>query len=735
MAAKGTNDPDHGAMGPQPVAIYTRVSTDNQVGGRFDSCDSQAAYCREQIDRKKSEGWYEAACLTDAAYSGANMDRPGMRALKRMVEAGEVKIVLVYKLERVMRSTDEWIPFRAFLKKHGCRLESATEDISENTPSGRLKNMLMMSFNTYERENTSEKTLAKMQQQAKRGIWNGGCVPYGYSYDKNTQTLQPHPQEAPVVKRIFESAARLVSLTDVANELNAAGLRTKERFLQRRDGTTVPVGSRPFRSDGLRLLLRNPIYRGCVKFGGNEYAARHEALVSAEVWEMANAATAETKVRPVYCFQERDAQNHLLKALAWCGSCGRALVPNDSGKKSLSGVKYRYYTCGLVMREANAPTCAVGRLSADALEKAVITLIGEASKHPPVVAEMVEVSRSMRGGDREALRAELESNRKAMATADKQLGNCVDAVARGAADALGDALMQRAAALRGERRRLLLEQERIRQSLAATEAVLLDERRISENLDRFGALLPTLLPNERKELIRLFVERVDVRRIIPRARPRSPESLPTTGLAEPRLMEVRIKLHLAELVRGLEDRSGINRPAINAGLRAASLDGRIDFTHANRGEVAIVAPFRRTVRLDQRVRTVQSVKPKTTFAHPIARAQQWQRMLDEKAVPHRFALARQVGVTPGAVTKMLKLTQLVPEIQGFLGGLKERQEIWHYSIKRMGTIASLNPDLQRRAFARIRENYELRQATPNTSISLLANPAAGFQPKPRLSAG
>jgi DNA invertase Pin-like site-specific DNA recombinase len=167
----------------QPVVIYTRVSTDNQVGGRFDSCESQAAYCREQIERHAHEGWHEVACLTDAAYSGGTMDRPGIRTLKRMIEAGEVKIVLIYKLERVLRSTDEWVPFRAFLKKHGVRLESATEDLSESTPSGRLKNNLLMSFSQYERENTAEKTTMKMHQQAKHGLWNGGMVPYGYTYD------------------------------------------------------------------------------------------------------------------------------------------------------------------------------------------------------------------------------------------------------------------------------------------------------------------------------------------------------------------------------------------------------------------------------------------------------------------------------------------------------------------------------------------------------------------------
>ena len=58
------------------------------------------------------------------------MNRPGVRALMRQIEAGEIKIVLIFKLERVLRSTDEWGPFRSFLQQHGCRLVSPTEDLA-----------------------------------------------------------------------------------------------------------------------------------------------------------------------------------------------------------------------------------------------------------------------------------------------------------------------------------------------------------------------------------------------------------------------------------------------------------------------------------------------------------------------------------------------------------------------------------------------------------------------------
>jgi len=54
-----------------PVAIYTRVSTANQVGGRFDSCESQAAVCRDHIAKHAGDGWVEVACFSDPAYSAS----------------------------------------------------------------------------------------------------------------------------------------------------------------------------------------------------------------------------------------------------------------------------------------------------------------------------------------------------------------------------------------------------------------------------------------------------------------------------------------------------------------------------------------------------------------------------------------------------------------------------------------------------------------------------------------
>ncbi|OAM87141.1 hypothetical protein AW736_24225 [Termitidicoccus mucosus] len=668
------------------------------------------------------------------------MDRPGIRALKRMIEAGEVKVVLVFKLERLSRNMDEWGPFRAFLQKHGCRLESATESISEVEPEGRLKNNIMMSVAEFERLNTAKKTRIKMREQAKRGYWNGGLVPYGYAYDKNTQALQPHPTEAPVLQRIFQEAAKLMSLTDIANALNADGLRTKERVVQRKDGKTETIGRRLFRSDGLRLIIQNPIYRGAVRFEGQEFTGKHEGLVSAEIWEKANAAAADIQERPGQLdhpsFQARDVHNHLFKGIAFCAACGRALVPSDSGKRNASGGKYRYYTCSAVLKEKHTAQCTVGRLSADALEKAVVTVLGEVAKHPSIIKEMVEVSRSTRRKDTAVLQSEVEKQKQSLASVEKQLDNCAIAISKGGVDVLGDALVRRASDLREQRRRLLVELERTRQELTASNALVLEEQHIRKNLERFREVLPKLTPSEQKEMIQLFIERIDVRRAT-EAGGKKVGSREGAQSAD-RLMEIRVKLHSAELAQGLEAQKQGHRMPVgqSSNLRGLSLDARVDFKNAMRGEITIIAPFRQSVRLDARVRTVAVNKP--AVEHPVIRAQKWQRMLTTGDVPNRLALAKRVGVDPGMVTRVLKLVHLAPSIQEYLAGLKTANEAWHFSIKVLGEIADQPIEKQEQAFARLVAQFNNREER-NQALSKMVAITHGHIPKwsagPKFTAG
>jgi DNA invertase Pin-like site-specific DNA recombinase len=277
-------------IAPVPVAIYTRVSTAGQVGGRFDSCASQEALCRDYIASRAGEGWFEIACYTDAAYSGANVDRPGITALKHQIASGDIKVVLVFKLERLLRCIDAWTPFRIFLQQHGCKLISASEDLCEATPSGRLKNNIMVSVAEYERLNTAVKVRAKMLELAKRGYWNCGPVPFGYDYDSKLKLLTPNPTEASVVSSVFEDAANGLSIQKIVERLAAEGHRTKVRQWGSRQEERRMVGGKKFQPPTVRAMICNSIYAGRIRLSNQGYQAIHQALVTVDLWERANRA-------------------------------------------------------------------------------------------------------------------------------------------------------------------------------------------------------------------------------------------------------------------------------------------------------------------------------------------------------------------------------------------------------------------------------------------------------------
>jgi len=677
-----------------PVAIYTRVSTANQVGGRFDSCDSQAAVCRDHIAKQSAEGWFEVACYSDPAYSGGTMNRPGIRALIRHIETGEVKIVLIFKLERVLRSTDEWGPFRAFLQKHGCKLVSPTEDLSEETPSGRLKNNIIMCVSEYDRLNTADKIRIKLNEQAKRGFWTGGQVPFGYLYDEAAQGLSPHPVEAATLRRIFAMAAQLTSLTEIANTLNDEGLRTRARIFNRRDGRKQNIGEKRFRSDIIRRLITRPLYAGRVRMNGKEFPGLHEALVTADLWERANAAIRPALLPAARRFRARDKHFHVLKGVAHCGCCGRAMIPNASGKLDPDGKPYRYYTCGYAHKERSDAKCPVRHVSANALETAVIGFLGACSQHFEVLAATVANARERRQIDRAPLRTRLTEADRAVEVVAVQLRNCAKLLVLGNVTALDDVLREQAETLQSEKQRLLVEREQVRLELAECERGEIDPDRIREALSKLGELLPSLTQHEQRDLIMLFLERVEVRL----------GDKPANNLAPgTRLLELRMKLRVGHLVEGMAERLVIEERTARAASAAPgrplvlTLNVALAPTSGSAKPVTLLTPFRCELGVTRRAPAPQPAA--APVQHPIHRARAWQRRLESEPALNRLKLAAEEGLSPGSITHHMKLLQLAGEIQTRLMNLTTAEDVRRYGLNQMKALAELNVDEQTQRFA------------------------------------
>jgi DNA invertase Pin-like site-specific DNA recombinase len=106
-----------------------------------------------------------------------------------------------------------------------------TQSFNTTSSMGRLTLNVLLSFAQFEREMIGERVAASKR----KGIWVGGPAPLGYrSVDKKLEIV---PEEADLVRKIFEGYLRLGSIGALAASLNAEGMKPKPRRLA--NGRTV----------------------------------------------------------------------------------------------------------------------------------------------------------------------------------------------------------------------------------------------------------------------------------------------------------------------------------------------------------------------------------------------------------------------------------------------------------------------------------------------------------------
>ena len=80
------------------VALYARVSTEQQIDNYSIPLQRERikAFCI-------SKGWDDVTEYIDAGYSGSHLNRPALQQLQKDIKNKKVKVVLVYRLDRIGR--------------------------------------------------------------------------------------------------------------------------------------------------------------------------------------------------------------------------------------------------------------------------------------------------------------------------------------------------------------------------------------------------------------------------------------------------------------------------------------------------------------------------------------------------------------------------------------------------------------------------------------------------------
>ena len=181
------------------AVIYARYSCDNQ---REESIEGQLRECKEFAERKgiKLVGTY-----IDRAMSAKTDNRPQFQKMIKDSEKGLFDTVIVLKLDRFARNRYDSAHYKAVLRKHGAKVISATEVISEGA-EGIILESVLEGYAEYYSAELPEKVIRGMTENALKCQYNGDPGTIGYIIDENKHYVID-PLVAPLIKEVFRMYA------------------------------------------------------------------------------------------------------------------------------------------------------------------------------------------------------------------------------------------------------------------------------------------------------------------------------------------------------------------------------------------------------------------------------------------------------------------------------------------------------------------------------------------------
>lgn len=276
-------------MAVENALLYKRVSTAKQ--------EEEGTSLKTQEDRMRAycaEHGYGVAAVFEDSHSGSDMDRPGLRALRTAVRAGQGDVVLAYALDRLSRSqSHQAVLLYEFKEEKGLRVEFVTEQL-DDTPVGRFLLQGIGFAAELEREKIAERNSRGLRERAEAGkIKVGGKPLYGYQWaDPDLRAgakwaYLPDPATAPVVQRIFRDIAGGATLLSLARTLSAEGIPTPtaQHPGKTRRWRAAPLWGR----STIAYLIRNPAYKG-------EHAAYRNKVVKRRVRNQFTGETRRAKI-------------------------------------------------------------------------------------------------------------------------------------------------------------------------------------------------------------------------------------------------------------------------------------------------------------------------------------------------------------------------------------------------------------------------------------------------------
>lgn len=304
------------------VAAYCRVSTDSDE--QLLSLEAQKQHYTALI--KSNPKWTSAGLYFDEGITGTKKDkRPALMRMITDCENGMIDLIVTKSISRFARNTTDCLELVRKLAEMGVYIFFERENINTENMEGELMLTILSSLAEEESVSISQNTKWSIQKRYQNGTFIISYPPYGYANINGK--MQIVPEEAEIVRQMFDSFLSGMSTSAIAEELRKRNVKTK------RNGE--------WRARTVNALLKNEKYTGDVIFQKSwsddsfnrhvnygevdQYVVRdhHEAIITRDEFE---AVQALMKTR----FEEKGgvwgtdkySRRYAFSARIICGECG-----------------------------------------------------------------------------------------------------------------------------------------------------------------------------------------------------------------------------------------------------------------------------------------------------------------------------------------------------------------------------------------------------------------------------
>ena len=536
------------------VAIYTRKSVITNKGDSIGVQMKQSAdYAMSQLKLPED---YEFEQYSDKGLSGYYADRPDFQRMLHDIDAGKIRAVACYKLDRISRKTSDLMRLLEYLEKNDVILLVCSNNINTQISTSKIIIQVLAIIAEFERDILTERIQDNLMELSKDGRWMGGQTPTGFDKQrvatgsgKNKSAvsfLVPIPEQREQIQLIFKKFLETRSYNRTCVYMNENGYVTKNGL--------------PFRLRAISDILHNPVYctadstayhffydnganvAGSIEDFDGKHAlsgynktdhikdehedstffnpkftqlsyrkpindwiisvGKHEPFISSEDWIAAQELMKDIEER--YNRPHR-ATNALLSGLMICPKCGRILnVVSESGRWTRGRPRFKYVCPGHRIKECDYLAVDGVKLD-DQVVRQLAALVDEQKEtyFKLIEARIRELTRSD-ASEREyqETKKDIEKIKADIAAQIRNLREADDVLRKFIQDDVNE---MSAELSRKEAILLKLEEER-----GDNSQIIEDLSQVKKKLTDFKESWKTATPEELMSMVRAVVERVYV---------------------------------------------------------------------------------------------------------------------------------------------------------------------------------------------------------------------------------